>query len=107
MTNFNVTENIMKAYQIKSAMLKSFDIDFTFNAAFNTMIFSIEYFLKNPSEFFANAARKDVTMACVKGEAAMKFGAEKELTSQALTICYAFRDAMNSNNIAGLIAQEN
>lgn len=107
MTNFNVTESIMRAHQIKSAMLKSFDVDFTFNAAFNTMIFSIEYFLENPSDFFANAARKDVTMACVKGEAAMKFGAEKELTSQALTICYAFRDAMSGNSIAGLIAQEN
>ena len=107
MTNFNVTENIMKAYQIKSAMLKNFDIDFTFNAAFNSMIFSIEYFLKNPSEFFADAAREDVMMACVKGEAAMKFGAEKDLTSQALTICYAFRDAMSGNNNVSLIAQEN
>lgn len=104
--NFNVTENIMRAYQIKSAMLKNFDVDFTFSAAFNSMIFSIEYFLKNPSDFFANDARKEVTMACVKGEAALKFGTEKDLTSQALEICHAFRDAMNGSN-ASLIAQEN
>ena len=107
MTNFNLMETIAKAYQIKSAMLKNFNIDFSFNAAFNNMIFSIEYFLKNPCDFFAKDACNEVNMACMKGEIALATGTEKELTSQALAVCYAFRDAMSGNNNAGLIAQEN
>lgn len=107
MTNFNLMETIAKAYQVKNAMLRNFNIDFSFNAAFNNMIFSIEYFLKNPSDFFANAAYQEVNMACMKGEIAMATGTEKELTSQALDVCYTFRDAMSGNNVAGLIAQEN
>ena len=106
MTNFNLMETIAKAHQIENAMSKSFDVDFDFSAAFSGMIFRIEFFLKNPSEFFADAAHQEVLMACMKGEIALEIGTEKELTSQALATCYTFRDAMNGNT-ASLIAQEN
>ena len=89
-------------------MFGNFDVDFDFKASFSNMIFDIEFFLSNPSQFFAKVAVSAVTDACLKGELAMRTSTKaRDVMSQALTICYAFRDAMNSNNIAGLIAQEN
>lgn len=105
--NFDVMGNLVQAHAIDKQMFGNFDVDFDFKAAFNNMIFSIEYFLENPCDFFAKDACNEVNMACMKGEIALATGTEKELTSQALAVCHAFRDAMNSNNNAGLIAQEN
>lgn len=106
--NFDVMGNLVQAHAIDKQMFGNFDVDFDFKAAFNNMIFNIEFFLSNPSQFFAKVAVSSVTDACLKGELAMRTSTKaRDVMSQALEICHVFRDAMNGDNIAGLIAQEN
>ena len=106
--NFDVMDNLVQAHAIDKQMFGNFDVDFDFKAAFNNMVFNVEFFLTNPSQFFAKVAVSSVLDACLQGEIALRTSTKaQDITSQALAICYAFRDAMNSNNIAGLIAQEN
>lgn len=106
--NFDVMGNLVQAHVVDKQMFGNFDVDFDFKAAFSNMVFNIEFFLSNPSQFFAKVAVSSVTDACLKGELAMRTSTKaRDITYQALAICHAFRDAMNDNNIAGLIAQEN
>lgn len=106
--NFDVMGNLVQAHVVDKQMFGNFDVDFDFKASFSNMIFDIEFFLSNPSQFFAKVAVSAVTDACLKGELAMRTSTKaRDVMSQALAICYVFRDAMNSNSIAGLIAQEN
>ena len=105
--NFDVMGNLVQAHAIDKQMFGNFDVDFDFKAAFNNMVFNVEFFLTNPSQFFAKVAVSSVTDACLQGEIAMRTATKaRDVMSQALVICYAFRDAMNDNNIAGIIEQE-
>ena len=106
--NFNAMDTLTQAHAIDKQMFGNFDVDFGFKAAFSNMVFDVDFVLTNPSQFFAKVAASSILDACLQGEIAMRTSTKAhDIMSQALTVCYAFRDAMNSNIIAGLIAQEN